>query len=91
MHAEQLGVALRRFLVHLQFELDLGFGGEDLERALAGFQNAVDLCERFVELAFHVKGDRFCQAGRFGRVCRRCSRSRLAHNQLIFPFLPSIP
>jgi hypothetical protein len=43
MHAEQLGVALRGVLVHLQFELDLGFGGEHFERALPSLQNAVDL------------------------------------------------
>jgi hypothetical protein len=58
MHAEQLGVALGRILVHLQFELDLGFGGEDLERAFARFQNAVDLIQRFGELASMCKGNR---------------------------------
>ena len=92
MHAEQLGIALRGFLVHLQFELDLGFGGEDLERALPGFQNAVDLSERFVELALHVKGNRLCQAGRFG-ACLSDDVLEVGWliSQLIFPFLPSIP
>ena len=39
-------VALRGFLKHFQFKLDLGFGGEDLECSLAGLQNAVDLGKR---------------------------------------------
>ena len=54
---EQLGVAARRVVVLVQFELDVSARGKQIGSLLARVEGVIQLLERVLQLAFEVQRD----------------------------------
>ena len=54
-HAEQFLVGLEGVVELFQFELDVAFGGQDLDGFLAVLEGGVHLAQGFLALAFQMQ------------------------------------
>ena len=59
IQAENFGVALGGVLILLEVVLELSLGRIDFQALFARGERAVDLIQRFLQIAFQVEGNRF--------------------------------